>query len=96
MKKGIHPNYNDSTVICLCGNTWKTRSTRPEIKIEICSACHPLYSGKDVLVDTAGQVDKFKKRLAASAAVQHKSGKTTPAESENTTEETIPTDTATE
>jgi large subunit ribosomal protein L31 len=62
MKEGIHPKYNDVTVKCLCGNTFQTRSTRQEISTEICSACHPFFTGKQKLVDTAGRVERFKKR----------------------------------
>jgi len=62
MKKGIHPKYDVATVTCACGNTFQTRSTQKEIKVEICSACHPFFSGKQVLVDTAGRVERFKKR----------------------------------
>jgi len=62
MKKGIHPEYVECTVICGCGETFKTRSTRPKIVIEICSKCHPFYTGKQKLVDTAGRVEKFRKR----------------------------------
>jgi large subunit ribosomal protein L31 len=62
MKEGIHPNYTDVTVKCLCGNIFQTRSTKSEINTEICSACHPFYTGKQKLVDTAGRVERFKKR----------------------------------
>jgi large subunit ribosomal protein L31 len=62
MKEGIHPNYSAITVKCLCGNTFQTRSTKPEINTEICSACHPFYTGKQKLIDTAGRVERFKKR----------------------------------
>jgi len=62
MKEGIHPMYSDSTVKCLCGNTFQTRSTRNEINTEICSACHPFFTGKQKLIDTAGRVERFKKR----------------------------------
>lgn len=62
MKKGIHPKYVECTVTCGCGNTFKTRSTVPKINVEICSACHPFYTGKQKFVDTAGRVDKFKRR----------------------------------
>lgn len=65
MKKDIHPKYYpDAKVTCVCGNTFTTGSTMPEIKIEICSACHPFYTGKQKLVDTARRVDKFHKRAA--------------------------------
>ena len=59
MKQGIHPEYVKSTVTCACGNTFQTRSTKPEIRVEICSACHPFFTGKQKIVDTAGRVEKF-------------------------------------
>ena len=62
MKEGIHPKYEVVTVKCLCGNTFQTRSTNAEISTEICSACHPFFTGKQKLVDTAGRVERFKKR----------------------------------
>ncbi|CAH2031849.1 50S ribosomal protein L31 [Trichlorobacter ammonificans] len=62
MKEGIHPAYNEITVKCACGNSFETRSTRKEIFTEICSACHPFFTGKQKLVDTAGRVERFKKR----------------------------------
>jgi len=62
MKKGIHPDYEESTVICACGNTFTTRSTKKEIRVEICSQCHPFYTGKQKFVDSAGRVEKFKKK----------------------------------
>lgn len=62
MKAGIHPKYIETEVSCQCGNTFTTRSLSPEIKTEICSACHPFYTGKQKLVDTAGRVDKFLKK----------------------------------
>ncbi len=66
MKEGIHPNYEKCTVICACGERVETRSTKGgEMKVEICSKCHPFYTGKQKLVDTGGRVDKFKKRLEA-------------------------------
>ena len=63
MKQGIHPNYVDCTITCACGNVIKTRSTKPEIHVEVCSKCHPFYTGKQKLVDTGGRVDRFKKRF---------------------------------
>ena len=63
MKKGIHPNVKESTVTCACGETFQTKSTKENISIEICSACHPFYTGKQKLVDTGGRVDKFRKRF---------------------------------
>ena len=62
MKEGIHPQYHEVEVRCACGNTFKTRSTRKEIRLEICSACHPLFTGKQKLVDSAGMVERFQRR----------------------------------
>ncbi len=64
MKEGIHPQYVESTVSCACGYTFKTRSTKPVIKLEICSNCHPFITGKQKLIDTAGRVERFAKRFA--------------------------------
>jgi large subunit ribosomal protein L31 len=63
MKEGIHPKYVEATVSCACGYTFKTRSTKPTIKLEICSNCHPFFTGKQKLIDTAGRVEKFHKRF---------------------------------
>ena len=62
MKAGIHPDYHEVEVHCACGNTIKTRATRKEMRLEICSACHPFFTGKQKLVDTAGMVEKFERR----------------------------------
>ncbi|MCS7180649.1 MAG: 50S ribosomal protein L31 [bacterium] len=62
MKKGIHPEYKEATIVCACGNIVKTRSTKSEIKIEICNKCHPYFTGKQKFVDTTGRVEKFKKK----------------------------------
>ena len=62
MKKAIHPDYVDCKITCLCGNEIETKSTMPEIKVEICSNCHPFYTGKQKLVDTAGRVERFQRR----------------------------------
>ena len=59
MKAGIHPEYVLTKVTCSCGNTFETRSTKPELHVEICSACHPFYTGKQKIVDTEGRVEKF-------------------------------------
>ncbi len=68
MKEGIHPNYEDVVVKCACGETVATKSTKGgEMKVEICSKCHPFFTGKQKFVDASGKVDKFKKRLQASA-----------------------------
>ena len=63
MKQGIHPNYVEATVKCACGETFKTRSTKPEIRVDICSKCHPFFTGKQKFVDAGGRVDKFKKKF---------------------------------
>lgn len=62
MKKEIHPAYGQAVVRCACGETFVTGSTKKELKVEICSKCHPFYTGKQKLVDSGGRVDKFKKR----------------------------------
>lgn len=64
MKKDIHPGYAERTVSCVCGATWKTRSTEKIAKVDICSACHPLYTGKKKLMDTEGRIEKFKNKYA--------------------------------
>lgn len=68
MKPEIHPNYETASVRCACGNTFETRSTQSEISVEICSACHPYYTGKQKLVDTAGRVERFRQRYGGGAA----------------------------
>ncbi len=62
MKTEIHPDYMDCTVTCACGETFNTRSTKPEIRVEICSKCHPFFTGRQKIVDTEGRVDRFIKR----------------------------------
>ena len=66
MKPGIHPEYHYATVTCACGNTFKVGSTRSELRVELCSACHPFFTGKKKIVDTAGRVERFKRRYAKS------------------------------
>jgi len=64
MKKNIHPKYfHDATVTCACGNTFKTGSTRPSLKTDVCSRCHPFFTGEQRIVDSAGQVERFMRRL---------------------------------
>ncbi len=63
MQEGIHPNYSEATVKCACGETFTTGSVKKEIKVEICSKCHPFFTGKQKLIDTGGRVDRFKKRF---------------------------------
>ena len=62
MKEKIHPNYIESTVTCLCGNTFAVGSTRTNLKVEVCSRCHPFYTGEQRIMDTAGRVERFKRR----------------------------------
>lgn len=68
MKSGIHPEYQEATVSCACGNTFKTRSTIPEIHVEVCSACHPFFTGQQKIVDTAGRVEKFRRKYGQQQA----------------------------
>ena len=63
MKEGIHPNYKPATITCACGAVWETGSTKQDIHVEVCSKCHPFYTGRQKLVDTGGRVDRFKKRF---------------------------------
>ncbi|MDR0422776.1 MAG: 50S ribosomal protein L31 [Proteiniphilum sp.] len=62
MKDGIHPNYELTSITCACGSVIETRSTMKDIKVEICSACHPFFTGKQKLVDTAGRIERFRKK----------------------------------
>ena len=80
MKTGIHPEYHEVTVICACGNVFKTGSTRKgDIRLEICSNCHPFFTGKQKLMDTAGRVERFEKRYQGK-----RSGKPAPAATKTT------------
>jgi large subunit ribosomal protein L31 len=67
MKAGIHPEYKTTSVRCACGNQFETRSTTDDIHVEICSACHPFYTGKQKLMDTAGRVERFRQRYSSGA-----------------------------
>jgi len=71
MKAEIHPQYVDCTITCACGEVLHTRSTRPQIRVEICSKCHPFYTGKQKLVDTAGRVEKFQKKYGLEQTSQN-------------------------
>ncbi len=62
MREKIHPDYVDAVYKCACGNTWETRATKAEVHIEVCSQCHPFFTGEQRLVDTAGRVERFKRR----------------------------------
>ena len=70
MKAGIHPEYNETDIVCACGAVSKTRSTRTDIRIGICAACHPFFTGEQKFVDTAGRVEKFAKRYGSTKAVR--------------------------
>lgn len=62
MKKGLHPEFQETTVVCACGNTFKTASTKAELKVDVCSECHPFYTGKQKFVERGGRIEKFKKK----------------------------------
>ena len=72
MKEAIHPKYEEVEVRCACGNTFKTRSTKPELHLEICSACHPFFTGRQKLIDTEGRVERFSKKFGAQTSEQRK------------------------
>ena len=72
MKSGIHPNYQEVEVHCACGAAWKTRSTRKDLHLEICSNCHPFFTGRQKLIDTEGRVDRFTKKYGAQTVEQRK------------------------
>ena len=67
MKDGIHPRYEKASIVCACGNVIETRSTVPAIHVEICSACHPFFTGKQKLMDTAGRVERFNRKYGKGA-----------------------------
>lgn len=67
MKTGIHPTYGASRVVCACGTTWTTGSTKREIRVEICGQCHPFYTGQQRIVDTQGRIERLRRRYAAAA-----------------------------
>lgn len=66
MKPGIHPNYQEATIHCSCGNEIKTRSTKPTMHLDVCNVCHPFFTGEQRIVDTAGRVERFKRRYQRS------------------------------
>src|SRR3954465_2746489 len=72
VKEGIHPKYFDVEARCACGTTWKTRSTKPELHLEICSSCHPFFTGKQKLLDTEGRVERFSKKYGAQTSESRK------------------------
>jgi large subunit ribosomal protein L31 len=75
MKDGIHPKYVETKVTCGCGSSFVTRSTLPELKVDICNACHPFYTGKLKYVDTAGRIEKFQKKFAGTGYMSLQRGK---------------------
>lgn len=75
MKKDVHPKYFETKVTCGCGNTFVTHSTRPELKVDICSSCHPFYTGKLKYVDTAGRIEKFQNKFANGSYASLQAGK---------------------
>ena len=77
MKPGIHPNYVEATVTCACGNSFVTRSTKPSLRTDLCNVCHPFYTGEQRIVDTAGQVERFMRRVEAAAAANRPSKRQT-------------------
>ncbi|MBM4146559.1 MAG: 50S ribosomal protein L31 [Nitrospira sp.] len=72
MKEGIHPAYNETVVVCACGEKFTTRSTRQQIQVDICSKCHPFFTGKQKIVDAEGRVEKFKRKYAKAEAARAK------------------------
>jgi large subunit ribosomal protein L31 len=88
MKKEIHPEYMEAKIICSCGNVIETRSTKPELHIEICSSCHPFFTGKQKFVDTAGRVERFQKRYEK---FQQKSDSTPPKKKVQVSKKQAPT-----
>lgn len=73
MKKGIHPQYyNDAQITCVCGNIFTTGSTKPSIKVDICSKCHPFYTGQQKFVDSVGRIERFQKKQKAAALAPYK------------------------
>lgn len=86
MKKDIHPEYYpEAKVTCACGNTWTTGSTSPTIRTDVCSNCHPFFTGEQRIVDTAGQVERFRRRLAKAMGAQQDSQEEKQAEEETPT-----------
>jgi large subunit ribosomal protein L31 len=70
MKDKIHPNYVESTITCSCGNSWKTRSTKETVHLDICGKCHPFFTGEQRIVDTAGRVERFRRRFEKTQQMQ--------------------------
>jgi large subunit ribosomal protein L31 len=77
MKKDIHPEYSETEIRCACGNVVKTGSTKKDIRVEVCSSCHPFFTGKQKLMDTAGRIERFRRKYAKFEAKQNREGKPT-------------------
>jgi large subunit ribosomal protein L31 len=75
VKEGIHPKYHEVEVRCACGSTWKARSTKPDLHVEICSACHPFFTGRQKILDVEGRVQRFTKKFGAQTVAQRKKPK---------------------
>jgi large subunit ribosomal protein L31 len=82
MKQGIHPEYRQATVRCACGNSFQTRSTKEDIHVEVCSVCHPFYTGKQRLMDTAGRVERFRRKWSKPEGSQSVGGEPAPEQPE--------------
>jgi len=76
VKPKIHPEYVEATVVCACGSTWQTRATKPRLHVEVCSHCHPFFTGEQRIVDTAGRVERFLKRYGLQESGQPATAKT--------------------
>jgi len=76
MKKGIHPKYEPTTIKCVCGNVIETRSTKKDIKVEVCSSCHGFFTGQQKLVDSTGRIEKFQKKYQKKRSVEDKTSQT--------------------
>jgi large subunit ribosomal protein L31 len=94
MQEGIHPEYPAARIKCACGNTFVTRSTRGDFQVDVCGACHPFYTGTQKLIDTAGRVDRFRKRYEKTAAVAASKGGANKAVAEAKTAEPKATESA--
>ncbi len=70
MKKDIHPKWFEATIVCACGNVYQTHATKPQLRVEVCSNCHPFYTGQQRLLDTGGQVDRFMRKMARAEQLQ--------------------------
>jgi large subunit ribosomal protein L31 len=91
VKEGIHPKYKEVEVRCACGATWKTRSTKDELRLEICSQCHPFFTGRQKLIDTEGRVERFTKKFGAQTSEARKQAEKAKKASAKTPEAPAPT-----